>query len=105
MGASVCGSRAAAGGGSYHPADHGALQGRRALPSGRGSALRGGARRMNTFWIFRTELRRLFRSRIGRAALIVGLIIPLLYSSLYLYAFWDPYKQMDQFPVALVYQD
>ncbi|MGB8956352.1 MAG: YhgE/Pip domain-containing protein [Tumebacillaceae bacterium] len=60
---------------------------------------------MNTFWIFRTELRRLFRSRIGRAALIVGLIIPLLYSSLYLYAFWDPYKQMDQFPVALVNED
>ncbi|WP_157721686.1 YhgE/Pip domain-containing protein [Tumebacillus avium] len=60
---------------------------------------------MNVFWIFRTEFRRLLRSRIGRAAVVVGMIIPLLYSGLYLYAFWDPYKQLDQFPVAVVNQD
>ncbi|TCP53787.1 putative membrane protein [Tumebacillus sp. BK434] len=60
---------------------------------------------MNVFWIFRTEFRRLLRSRIGRAAVVVGMIIPLLYSGLYLYAFWDPYKQLDQFPVAIVNQD
>lgn len=60
---------------------------------------------MNIFWIFRTEFRRLLRSRIGRAAIVVGMIIPLLYSGLYLYAFWDPYEQLDEFPVALVNQD
>ena len=60
---------------------------------------------MNVFWIFRTEFRRLLRSRIGRAAVIVGMIIPLLYSGLYLYAFWDPYEQSDQFPVAVVNLD
>jgi putative membrane protein len=60
---------------------------------------------MNTWWILRTELRRLFHSRIGRAALIAGMIIPLLYSGLYLYAFWDPYEQMHEYPVALVNLD
>lgn len=60
---------------------------------------------MNTFWIFRTEMRRLLRSRIGRAAIVVGIIIPLLYSGLYLYAFWDPYNQMQDYPVALVNLD
>ncbi|MBL0386188.1 YhgE/Pip domain-containing protein [Tumebacillus sp. ITR2] len=60
---------------------------------------------MNTFWIFRTEMRRLLRSRLGRAAMVVGIIIPLLYSGLYLYAFWDPYNQMENYPVALVNLD
>jgi putative membrane protein len=60
---------------------------------------------MNTWWILRTELRRLIRSRIGRAAMLVGMVIPLLYSSLYLYAFWDPYAELDEFPVALVNLD
>ncbi|MGZ4031354.1 MAG: YhgE/Pip domain-containing protein, partial [Tumebacillaceae bacterium] len=60
---------------------------------------------MNLWWIIRTEFRRIFRSRIGRAAIAAGIVIPLLYSSLYLYAFWDPYNSMDKFPVALVNQD
>jgi putative membrane protein len=60
---------------------------------------------VNVWWIFRTEFRRLLRSRIGRAAVVVGMIIPLLYSGLYLYAFWDPYDNLDQFPVALVNLD
>ncbi|MCX7570631.1 YhgE/Pip domain-containing protein [Tumebacillus sp. DT12] len=60
---------------------------------------------MNVWWIIRTEFLRLLRSRIGRAALIVGMLIPLLYSGLYLYAFWDPYAQMNEFPVAIVNQD
>jgi putative membrane protein len=60
---------------------------------------------MNLWWIIRTEFRRIFRSKIGRAAIAAGIVIPLLYSSLYLYAFWDPYNNMDKFPVALVNQD
>ncbi|PWK13827.1 YhgE/Pip domain-containing protein [Tumebacillus permanentifrigoris] len=60
---------------------------------------------MNTFWIFRTELRRLLRSRLGIAAMVVGILIPLLYSGLYLRAFWDPYSQMEDYPVALVNLD
>ncbi|ASS74479.1 hypothetical protein CIG75_05380 [Tumebacillus algifaecis] len=60
---------------------------------------------MSIFWIFRTEFRRLLRSRLGRAAVVVGMIIPLLYSGMYLYAFWDPYERLDQFPVAIVNQD
>lgn len=57
------------------------------------------------WWIFRTEMRRLIRSRIGLSAVIVGTIIPLMYSSLYLYAFWDPYDNLNQFPIAIVNLD
>jgi putative membrane protein len=32
-------------------------------------------------------------------------IVPLLYSSLYLLAFWDPYGRMDKLPVAVVNED
>jgi len=60
---------------------------------------------MKVWWIFRTEMRRLIRSRIGLAAIIVGTIIPLMYSSLYLYAFWDPYDNLNEFPIAIVNLD
>lgn len=43
---------------------------------------------------------------IQRTAIIVGvLIIPLLYSFLYLKAFYDPYNSLDQLPVAIVNED
>lgn len=33
------------------------------------------------------------------------IIIPLVYSYLYLYAFWDPYSRLDKLPVAIVSED
>ncbi|MFU8871222.1 YhgE/Pip family protein [Micromonospora sp. SL4-19] len=51
------------------------------------------------------ELRRMTRGRLPRAALAVLTVIPLLYGALYLYAFWDPYGNLDRIPVALVDED
>ncbi|MCW3842105.1 YhgE/Pip domain-containing protein [Micromonospora yasonensis] len=51
------------------------------------------------------ELRRMTRGRLRRAALAVLTVIPLLYGALYLYAFWDPYGNLDRIPVALVNAD
>ncbi len=42
---------------------------------------------------------------IGMAVIIAVIIIPLLYSYLYLGAFWDPYSRLDSMPVAVVNQD
>ncbi|MFR9775541.1 YhgE/Pip family protein [Micromonospora sp. MS34] len=51
------------------------------------------------------ELRRMTRGRLPRAALAVLTVIPLLYGALYLYAFWDPYGNLDRIPVALINAD
>jgi len=43
---------------------------------------------------------------VEKAAVVLGvLVIPLMYSFFYLNAFWDPYEQMDQVPVAVVNLD
>ncbi|TDB80095.1 YhgE/Pip domain-containing protein [Micromonospora sp. KC721] len=60
---------------------------------------------MSVFRLARFELRRMTRGRLPRAALAVLTVIPLLYGALYLYAFWDPYGNMDRIPVALVNAD
>ncbi|MEG6566912.1 YhgE/Pip domain-containing protein [Thermoanaerobacterium saccharolyticum] len=51
------------------------------------------------------ELKRLAQNRFIRLAVIVIIFMPLLYSFLYLYAFWDPYGKLDKLPVAVVNQD
>ncbi|MFN8076317.1 MAG: YhgE/Pip domain-containing protein [Kineosporiaceae bacterium] len=53
----------------------------------------------------RTEVRRLSRTGLGRAAIVAVLLVPLMYGALYLWAFWDPYGRLDAVPVALVDQD
>jgi putative membrane protein len=60
---------------------------------------------MSVFRLARFELRRMTRGRLPRAALAVLTVIPLLYGALYLYAFWDPYANMNRIPVALVNAD
>jgi putative membrane protein len=55
--------------------------------------------------VIRVELTRLWRNKLGRLGLFVMMVIPLLYSSLYLWAFWDPYGSLDKLPVALVNED
>ncbi|MEH0840866.1 YhgE/Pip domain-containing protein [Micromonospora sp. CPCC 205711] len=60
---------------------------------------------MSVFRLARFELRRMTRGRLPRAALAVLTVIPLLYGALYLYAFWDPYGNMNRIPVALVNAD
>lgn len=52
----------------------------------------------------RYELRR-FRGVLPRLALVFVLLVPLLYSAIYLSANWDPYGRLDQLPVAVVDED
>ncbi|GFR36466.1 YhgE/Pip domain-containing protein [Thermobrachium celere] len=60
---------------------------------------------MRALKIAKNDLKRLFTSRFNRVALLVVSLMPLLYSFLYLYAFWDPYSKLDRMPVAVVNLD
>ena len=60
---------------------------------------------MNFLFLARDELKKLLSNRFTRLALVVVCGIPLLYSFLYLYAFWDPYGKLDKLPVAVVNND
>ena len=52
-----------------------------------------------------TELRRLLATRLGRMSLMALVLIPTIYSGLYLYANLDPYDGLDRVPAALVVAD
>ncbi|MCP3016166.1 YhgE/Pip domain-containing protein [Nocardiopsis dassonvillei] len=50
-------------------------------------------------------VRSFLRSPLPAAALAALLLIPLLYSGMYLWSFWDPFGRMEHLPVALVNED
>ncbi|WP_017570704.1 YhgE/Pip domain-containing protein [Nocardiopsis halotolerans] len=50
-------------------------------------------------------VRSFLRSPLPAAALAALLLIPLLYSGMYLWSFWDPFGRMERLPVALVNED
>ncbi len=50
-------------------------------------------------------MRSFLRSPLPTAALAALLLIPLLYSGMYLWSFWDPFGRMEHLPVALVNED
>lgn len=54
---------------------------------------------------FGGELASIIRNRKVLIPVIAVLLIPLLYSFMFLWAFWDPYAKMDLLPVAVVNQD
>lgn len=54
---------------------------------------------------FLEEAKAIFKSRKLFIPIIAVLFIPLLYSGMFLYAFWDPYAQLDDLPVAVVNLD
>ncbi|WP_027307727.1 YhgE/Pip domain-containing protein [Caloramator sp. ALD01] len=60
---------------------------------------------MRALKIAKKDLKNLFTNRFNRVAVIVVSLMPLLYSFLYLYAFWDPYSKLDKMPVAVVNLD
>lgn len=60
---------------------------------------------MSSLQLAYLEIKRLLRNRLTRVALLGICLMPLLYSSLYLYAFWDPYGKMENLPVAVVNED
>ena len=52
-----------------------------------------------------SEIRSFKRNRLTRAALVILVLMPLLYSALYLWAFWNPFGNLNALPVALVNSD
>lgn len=60
---------------------------------------------MNFAKIARKDIAGIFKNRFIRISVIAIIIVPLLYSLLYLAAFWDPYSRMDKLPVAVVNLD
>ncbi|MBU3144523.1 YhgE/Pip domain-containing protein [Clostridium sp. CF012] len=51
------------------------------------------------------DISSIFKNRFIRVSVIAIIIVPLLYSLLYLDAFWDPYTRIKDMPVAVVNQD
>lgn len=60
---------------------------------------------MNFLKIVKEDLSSIYKNRFLRFAVAGIIIVPLLYSLLYLAAFWDPYSRMDKLPVAVVNLD
>lgn len=52
-----------------------------------------------------SDFKRYYRGRMPRLALAVIILMPLLYGALYLWAFWNPFGNVDKLPVAIVNLD
>ena len=52
-----------------------------------------------------TDLKRYSRGALPRIALLTVIVMPLLYGAMYLWAFWNPFGEVDKVPVALVNSD
>lgn len=52
-----------------------------------------------------TDLKRYSRGLLPRVALLTVIVMPLLYGAMYLWAFWNPFGEVDKVPVALVNSD
>lgn len=60
---------------------------------------------MNFLKVAGRDISSIFKNRFIRVSVIAIIIVPLLYSLLYLNAFWDPYARIKDMPVAVVNQD
>jgi len=60
---------------------------------------------MNFLKVAQRDISSIFRNRFIRVSVIAIIIVPLLYSLLYLAAFWDPYARIKDMPVAVVNLD
>jgi len=52
-----------------------------------------------------TDLKRYTRGTLPRIALATIIVLPLLYGAMYLWAFWNPFAEVNRMPVALVNED
>jgi len=52
-----------------------------------------------------TDIKRYTRGAVPRVALLIVVLMPLLYGALYLWAFWNPFGEVNKVPVALVMED
>lgn len=57
------------------------------------------------FTSLKGEFQGIFKNKKLLIAIIGILVIPLLYSAVYLWAFWDPYAHVERMPVAIVNHD
>ncbi|MEV2909118.1 YhgE/Pip domain-containing protein [Paenibacillus larvae] len=55
--------------------------------------------------LFAQEWAAIFKSKKVLISICVIALVPLLYSSMFLWAFWDPYEKMNELPVAVVNMD
>lgn len=60
---------------------------------------------MNFFKVAGKDIKSIFTNRIIRVSIVAIIVVPLLYTLLYLDAFWDPYGKLDKMPVAFVNLD
>ncbi|MEG1255060.1 YhgE/Pip domain-containing protein [Clostridium sp.] len=51
------------------------------------------------------DIKSIFKNRFIRVSVIAIIVVPLLYSLLYLDAFWDPYAQIEDMTIAVVNED
>jgi putative membrane protein len=64
-----------------------------------------GGKKMNFLKIAGSDIKGIFKNRFIRVSVIAIIVVPLLYSLLYLDAFWDPYSKLADMPVAVVNLD
>ena len=55
--------------------------------------------------MLKQELHSIWKDKKFTLSIIVMMFIPILYSGMLLWAFWDPYSKLDKLPVALVNED
>lgn len=52
-----------------------------------------------------SDNKRYFRGKLPRLAIITIIFMPLLYCAMYLWAFWNPFGEVDKIPAAIVNLD
>jgi len=60
---------------------------------------------MNFLKIAKEDIKGILKNRFIRVSIVAIIVVPLLYSLLYLYAFWDPYSKLQDIHVAVVNND
>lgn len=60
---------------------------------------------MNFLKIAGKDIKSIFKNRFIRISIVAIIVVPLLYSLLYLDAFWDPYAQIEDMTIAVVNED
>lgn len=60
---------------------------------------------MNFLKVAKDDISGILKNRFIRVSIIAIIIVPLLYSLLYLYAFWDPYSKLEDLNIAVVNKD
>ena len=55
--------------------------------------------------MIKQEFLNIFKNRKLLIPILAVLFIPVLYAGMFLWAFWDPYEQLNELPVAIVNED